>query len=251
MTFSLRIDSIMIERLLPDGALQAGIYAQAYRILDAVNMFAYLFATLLLPMFAHMIKHKQAVNDLMKLAFSLLAVPSLTLAAIATFYKYDIMNLLYHEHADLSAPIFGILMFSFFCMASGYIFGTLLTANGSLMQLNIMAASAMVLNIVLNFILIPQLKAYGACLSGFATQIITALIQFILAYRIFKLRPDIGLIYRLIVFVIIVFTVSFFSSQSISNWLMGTGIVVLVGILSAFLLQLISVKKLMLIMKER
>lgn len=251
MTFYSRIDSIMIERLLPDGALQAGIYAQAYRILDAVNMFAYLFATLLLPMFAHMIKQKQPVNDLVKLAFSLLAVPSLTLAAVAAFYKYDIMQLLYHEHAEQSAPIFGILMFSFFCMASTYIFGTLLTANGSVMQLNIMAASAMVLNVALNFIFIPQMKAFGASVSGLITQVLTALIQVIIAYRIFKLRPDMGLISRLIVFVIIVFTASFLSSQSISSWLMGAGIVVLVGIASAFLLQLISVKKLRLIMKER
>ncbi|NJN78286.1 MAG: oligosaccharide flippase family protein [Saprospiraceae bacterium] len=52
MTIYNRIDSIMIEKLLPDGLEQAGIYAAAYRLLDAVNIFGVLFGTLLLPIFA-------------------------------------------------------------------------------------------------------------------------------------------------------------------------------------------------------
>jgi len=53
MTFYNRIDPVMIERLLPDklGDEQAGIYASAYRLLDASNMIAYLFSVLLLPLF--------------------------------------------------------------------------------------------------------------------------------------------------------------------------------------------------------
>ena len=51
-----RFDAILLERLLPNGSQQAGIYAQAFRILDAAAMFALLFAGLLLPMFSKMIK---------------------------------------------------------------------------------------------------------------------------------------------------------------------------------------------------
>ena len=51
-----RFDAILLDRLLTDGSLQAGIYAQAFRILDAASMFALLFAGLLLPIFSKMIK---------------------------------------------------------------------------------------------------------------------------------------------------------------------------------------------------
>jgi len=41
MLFYYRVDSVMIERLLPQGSMHAGIYASAYRILDAFGMFSY------------------------------------------------------------------------------------------------------------------------------------------------------------------------------------------------------------------
>ena len=72
MTFYNRIDTVMLERMLPDGAQECGIYASAYRILDATNMVAFLFAGLLLPMFAKMLKLEQPVEEMVKLATSLL-----------------------------------------------------------------------------------------------------------------------------------------------------------------------------------
>ena len=61
MMFYNRVDSIMIERLLEDGDMQAGIYAQGFRYLDAVNMFALLFAGLLLPMFSKMLAKNEKI----------------------------------------------------------------------------------------------------------------------------------------------------------------------------------------------
>ena len=71
MTFYNRIDTVMMERMLPDasvskdymhsGEVQSGIYASAYRLLDATNMIAYLFSVLLLPLFAKMLKFKESV----------------------------------------------------------------------------------------------------------------------------------------------------------------------------------------------
>jgi O-antigen/teichoic acid export membrane protein len=64
MAFYNRVDSVMLERLLPDGKEQAGIYAQAYRILEAASMLPYLFSIILLPMFARMIKKNEKVDEL-------------------------------------------------------------------------------------------------------------------------------------------------------------------------------------------
>ena len=46
-----RLDGLMIEQLLPDGATEAGLYASAYRLYEAANMVGFLFAGLLLPLF--------------------------------------------------------------------------------------------------------------------------------------------------------------------------------------------------------
>ena len=46
MSFYYRVDSVMIERLLPNGKEQAGVYAQGFRILEAAFNFALLFPKL-------------------------------------------------------------------------------------------------------------------------------------------------------------------------------------------------------------
>lgn len=156
-----RIDSVMLERLLPGetGHEQAGIYAQAFRLLDAVSMFGVLVAGLLLPIFSKMIKQKEPVGQMVKLSFTLLIVPAIIIAVSSVYYDGEIMSLLYKSNTAYSSDILGLLMIGFTGIAMTYIFGTLLTANGSLKQLNIMAFSGMVLNVVLNLILIPQFQA--------------------------------------------------------------------------------------------
>ena len=97
------------------------------------------------------------------------------------------MSLLYRENTEFSSPIFGLLMISFISISTTYIFGTLLTANGSLKQLNIMAFVGMVINIGLNFILIPEIKALGSAWSSLVTQTFTAVSQILIAVSVFKL----------------------------------------------------------------
>src|SRR5690554_1412086 len=67
-----RMDSVMIERMLPNGKEQAGIYAQGFRLLDAVNMFAFLVAGILLPMFSRMISEKVIIQPILQMAGKLL-----------------------------------------------------------------------------------------------------------------------------------------------------------------------------------
>lgn len=188
MTFYYRIDSVMIERLLPDGAEQAGIYAQALRLLDAANMLAYLFSVLLLPMFSQLISQKKSPEDLVSLSFSFIAIPAITIMAFGVTWSDEIMNALYRNHVEESAQILRLTINSFIAISSVYIFGTLMTANGNLRELNLVALSGMVLNILLNFIFIPRMEAKGAAISGLITQFFTAAMQIALAHRIFAFR---------------------------------------------------------------
>ena len=249
MTFYNRIDSVMIERLLSDGSRQAGIYAQAYRILDASNMMAYLFASLLLPMFSHMLKHKENIRDLLQLSYALIAVPAIIVAAVCIFYRNQIMALLYYENVSESATIFAILMTCFFAISTTYIFGTLLTANGNLKQLNIMAAAGMAFNIVMNLILIPNLEATGAAIASLLTQFCTALIQVVLCYRIFKLVPDPKLIFKFLLFAILVICSTWGLSNIHAPWAISMGIAVSFGVSIALIFKLISIKSMIKIIK--
>jgi O-antigen/teichoic acid export membrane protein len=88
-------------------------------------------------------------------------------------------------------------------VASNYIFGTLLTANGDLKALNIVAFSGMVGNIILNLILIPKYMVLGAALASLITQIFTSSIQFILVVVNFKFKFNWNLILRFAVYLLL------------------------------------------------
>ena len=65
-----RTDAVLIKKLLgADGDIQAGIYASAFRLLDAANQFGFLFAALLLPIFSRLIRRGQKVDELTAVSF--------------------------------------------------------------------------------------------------------------------------------------------------------------------------------------
>jgi len=181
-----RIDGVMLERLLPNGDIEAGIYAASYRLLDAVNQFGLLSATILLPVFAKMIKQEENVWNLARMAGIAMFVLSLLVAFFCWFLRLPIMSFLYLEGDAYYALIFGLLMFSFIGISSVYVFGTLLTANGSLRQLNFIAIGGVILNIFLNYFLIFDYGALGATWATLLTQSLVAIAHVILAWRVFS-----------------------------------------------------------------
>lgn len=183
-----RMDAVMLERLLPNGDAQAGVYAQGYRYLDAVNMFALLFAGLLLPIFAHLIRKKEGIEEMLNTAFRILVGGSIVVAITAFLYREELIGLRYNSATVESATTFGILILSFIPVSITYVFGTLLTANGSLKKLNWMAFAGLILNLILNFIFIDKWQAKGAAISTLITQWVMAIIQIILVHQEFKLK---------------------------------------------------------------
>jgi len=215
-----RVDSVMLERLLENGKTEAGIYAQSFRIFDAASQFSFLFAMLLLPMFSRMIKTGEKVNDLVRTALPILLTAGLTAAVTGNFYKSEIINLLYVSTSDHSPVIFGLLMVGFLFVSTSYIYGTLLTANNNLKQLNILAGITVVLNITLNLLLIPRMQSTGAAVSSVISQGFYALAQWIMATRILGLPSNRDVLFRLAVFLIVNLGAGFLSLK-IPGWIPG------------------------------
>jgi O-antigen/teichoic acid export membrane protein len=188
MAFYNRIDSVMIERLLPVdiATTQAGIYASAFRLLDALVMIAYLFSVILLPLFSKMIKEKENVQPIVRTAFSFLYVFAIGATVVLVCYREPILAWLYNDHVAASASVFALLIPCIIPIAFTYVFGTLLTANGSLKKLNITAMAGIIVNILINIILIPRFQARGAAVTSLCTQSVVSLLQFFIAIRELK-----------------------------------------------------------------
>lgn len=262
MAFYNRVDSVMIEKILRDtiGNEQSGVYAQAYRLLDAVNMIAYLFAVLLLPLFARMIKNRESVQELVRLAFSMLFVAAVMVAAIALFYNEQIMRLLYpiHETESIatfetriqqSASVFSLLMCGFIPISTTYVFGTLLTANGNLKQLNLVAAGGMVLNVVMNLILVPRLFAVGSAITSLTAQSITALLQVVLVLKIFRFNVDFRFLFRILAFAAGSVLFAWFSTKTDFEWATSVLSLIALIVIYAITLKVLNIRHLVNILR--
>ena len=181
MSIYMRIDTTLVERLANKD--EAGRYAAAYRQLDVCNQFALLFAGILLPLFGRMLSGKEDVAPIVRLSANLLLPFSILGTIVAWSCGTGIMHLLYPTASAYDGRVFGWVMSCLPAYSLMYIYSTLLTAKGALKTLNIVAAGAVLLNIGLNLLLIPELGAEGAAMVACITQWTVAAATVIAAVR--------------------------------------------------------------------
>lgn len=256
-----RLDPVMIDKLLPKeiGQEQVGIYASGFRFLDAANMIAFLFSVLLLPIFSRMIKEKEPVREMVRLSFTLIITIAIIVSAGSFFYSDQLMALLYHTHAVESSQVFRPLMLGFIAVSTSYIFGTLLTANGSLKELNLIALTGLIINLGMNFLLIPRLQAVGSAYASLATQFISALLQVLVVMKIFRFRVSLRYLFMLLAFAtgVVLFniislklTLDMPGLPAGLSWLPGFTLAVIFSFLLAVALRFLSFRSLMNILRS-
>lgn len=242
MTLYTKVDAVMLERMLPDGKTEAGIYAAAYRLLDAVNMIGYLFGVLLLPMFANAIAQRQSYTELATLGFTMIMLLSISTALFCYYNGNEIMELLYTASTPYYARILQILIFGFIPMGVTYVFGTLLIANGNVNGLNILFVISIVINVGLNYLYIPEHKAIAASYTTLATQVFVALGKMVLVFKYCDLNPNLSLYFRLLLYGLVMIGVLMFLN-TLGAIFIGLKLLActLIGILVSLLFKLIDV----------
>jgi O-antigen/teichoic acid export membrane protein len=216
MAVYIRSDVFLIERLLPEGKFEAGIYAAAYRFLDVSNnVTGVLFAGILLPLFGRMLAQKEAVQPLIKLSVNLLLPVAITTMIVAIFYGQQIMYLQLKDAGSIyEGKVFAVLMAAFPGYCIGYVYATLLTANGNIKSLILVSLIAVILNLVLNFILVPLYGAWGGALTCCITQCFLSVANILLAKKVLHLKADWNWVIRYPVFMVIIFICCYLMSIS-------------------------------------
>ncbi len=239
IAFYNRMDGVMLERLLDDDAYAAGVYAAGYRLLDASNMFALLFASLLLPMFANLLIKDEDLNPLINQSAQMMLVICVCIITAGYFYPHEIMQFLYDDHAPLYGQSFQILIISFFGIGMSYIFGTLITAGGKLFKFNLLLLVGVALNWYLNLQWIPTETALGAAKATVVTQIFVMLGQFLLMWKDFKFSPVIKDVLKAILFVGLAIMVHYFISKVQWYWMLSMISATIIILIASFLMGLI------------
>ena len=141
-------------------------------------------------------------------------------------------------------PTFQILMLSLIPTAFIFVYGTLMTANGDLKHLNILSFIGLVMNVILNFILIPKHGAFGAAIATFTTQLLIAVFYFLSVWKQFQLQLKRKELFRYSVYGAWCFCAAWVSNQLVivSNQFFTFIALLIVGML---VLGLIPIKKML------
>jgi O-antigen/teichoic acid export membrane protein len=238
-----RMDSIMIERILDDNGLESGIYEYGYRFLDAFNMVGYLFAALLLPMYASNLKNNKVINELIDIGLRLMVLITFVGSAAAITYRNEIMKWSHSEATPYYGEIMIYLMLSFIVLSLAYIFGSLIMASNKLRNLNILLLSGVILNFALNMYFIPDEHALGAAKATLITQTLMAAGQIILVFNLMEVKISYRLLLSIVVFGLLCALVfgSIYAYISV-GWVYRALISISFVMLIALLLKLVDLK---------
>lgn len=241
MTLYTRLDTVMLERLLPDGDFQAGVYARCYRYFEALSMIGYLFAVLLLPMYARQIKERISLQDLSLLSLRVLVTVVLPVAISVIVFAEELLLWRYADADHVYMITLSLMMLSFTAISLAYIYGTMHAASGELAAVNKVYCAGVVLNVLLNIWLIPSYAVVGAAAATLATQAFVMVGQVYLSHDTFGLRVRWALVLQVTAFAILSFAIaSFIQRWHGLPWLAGFLLSILSGGILSLLLRIID-----------
>jgi len=198
MTIHYRLDGFLLA--LMKNNYEAGVYAAAYRLLDAANMVGYLAAGFLLPYIARRASGNNEYNETVLDVRHGLMLFSLTVVILFFFWSGWFNEILYNNPGRASAEVLQWCLVALPGYSLVQVYGTVLTATGHIVAFGRIALWAMLLNAALNIALIPLLGALGSCAAAIISQSVFGLSAFLLARKKCGLSPHAGS-WRLYIFI--------------------------------------------------
>lgn len=184
MSTHYRLDGFLLERLHPQGAHEAGIYASAYRLLDAGNMAGFLAASFLVPFIARHRQEKEMINKaVVQLRHGLVALSLMAVGFCLAFAPW-LQQILYHSTDEHQTRVIRTCMSVLPAYYLVHIYGSVLTATARFRPFIIILAVSVAINLVLNLLLIPSFGAWGCCLAALGSQYFCGIAVSIAASRL-------------------------------------------------------------------
>ena len=178
-----RTDAFLLERLHSNGAQEAGVYASAYRLLDAANMLGYLFATILISYWSKLASEKPVIQKSLSFSHQLLIPTGILLASAAVILNKPLYYLLYHHTNSYAEEILQWCLITVVPYFITHIYGTLLTAVGKIKSFMRIVLLCAIINVTANVIAIPLWGAKACVLIGLCSQSLLAVLSIIAVKR--------------------------------------------------------------------
>lgn len=241
-----KIDMVMLERLA--SSQEAGIYAGAYRWVDAVMMYLW---TVLPIFFAKFAAHQQEPQEQKKLLHFgqvIVSVPLIFVSVFVFFYGEKLFwQFSNSSAAELSLMRLNLQILFANVLIQGFfaIYSTILTASNFEITVSKLVAVSIVVNVTLNFIFIPVYGSLAAAVNTFISALLVS------GGNLLFLRPKLSIpvpvatIFKLGLSTIALWAVFYGLSLLLANWWLNTilaGVALLVILVITRVINLAEIK---------
>lgn len=197
MTVILRSDAFLLERLHPDGAHEAGVYAAGFRILDAFSMMGTLVGGFLLSFIARHWPGRTAVEPTLAIARRALICVAILIGVTGCVLPEYLAALLYHRSDAALVAVMRTVLLALPGLSLVSIYGTLLTATGHIGAFIRISLGYAAVLVILDVLLIPTYGALACSIVAVVVETAYALSLIRAARRLtgIGLHPGEGLSY--------------------------------------------------------
>jgi O-antigen/teichoic acid export membrane protein len=246
-----RTDAFLLERVHSNGAYEAGVYAAAYRLLDAANMLGYLFATVLVSYWSKHINDRENTQKSLSFSHQLLIPAGLLLAVLALFLNKELYQLLYHHEAAYAEEILKWCLITIIPYFITHIYGTMLTASGNIKTLMWLVIVASAINLLINAVAIPGWGATACVIAGMISQGTLAILTVIMVKKKTGYSVDVQVWLKYLIIIIVLAVSLFFIGKTSISIFTKLGIIILEWFIVMNLLRIFSVRSFLNLMREK
>jgi O-antigen/teichoic acid export membrane protein len=204
-----RSGTLILDNLTHDKQL-VGYYNAGFRLIESFMLFPTILVAPIYPAFSRLKDDKNAISPLLFNAARILLFVSIVIALPILLFRYEITLLLFGEGYASAADSVGIITLAMIPISITFIAGNLVAAVGRQMKANIFILVATILNVILNYSLIPFWGVEGAALVTVFTELILALSNVWLVRDYFSKTKIFVVLLKSMIILIIVFGLKYF-----------------------------------------
>jgi O-antigen/teichoic acid export membrane protein len=231
MTIYYRADFVMLSLMKDDQAV--GYYNSAYTLVNGFLMVSTSFSAVILPRLTGYFKTDQPrMNDIYRISFKYLFYFGLAAAVGVTFVAKPLYDLIYPDSYFPGVIGFQILIWALALMFVNSIQSSYMIASDWKKPLMYIAGAGALINIILNFVLIPSYSYRGASIATLVTELITGVGFFVLIRNVLYPRQLANLLIRVIPSLVLMAAMLYLARDSgLFIQIVGGGIVFIVAII--------------------
>lgn len=241
MSMHYRLDGFLLERIYLHGASETGIYASAYRLLEAGNVIGYLAASFLVPFIAKNLTNKTVIEKTVITTRHAMMLFSIGVACFTLVFAPWVQTILYHSDNFYHAKVIALCVAALPAYYLVHIYGSMLTAASQFKQFITILILSVVINIVLNILLIPDYGAIGCCVAALTSQYFCGMACCVTGTKKFSISFHFKSVFTYVLSAALLLLIFYFGRISFAN--VGFILIIAVAIILFFVITQISFLK--------